>query len=206
MSAGSLSQQAALGVARGMKEGLPKAQAANIAREAARENLTAYEVKEKVNRAVGTPMPALRAPSEIILAIPSSKKPLVDWTLRQYGSLASALEALQSYHQGRPVGETSAPDKSVPIGADAVMGTYRDPMDVVRSAKRRGWPEVFVGFNGTTGALLAAPRGPLPSGFVLICVVLENGAVQIPMTANGRGRTIGEGIKDSFMGPNRRAA
>lgn len=183
-------------IAGGVRQGLSATRATSIAKKAASENLTAYDTRALVSEAVGRSQgPELRTPSELILAVPYSKKPLVDWALRRYGSLAGALEALQEMSGTAPKVEESS-DR-------LVTGSHRDPMAVVREARSRRWQEVLVGYQVTTGALRATPTGPLAPGFVLICTIYATGAVHVPMTASGPGRSLGERIKDSIEGPKR---
>jgi predicted transcriptional regulator len=194
-----IGQEAASHLATGLRQGMPKREATTLARTAAKEKLTGYEVRQEVRKALGDPLPPVRQPSEIFLSLPMSKKPVLDWALMRFGSLAGALEALQALHAPSVAKATKGESGPVAVGSDAVMGTWRDPMGVVRTAARR-WPEFLVGMNPGTGGLIAVACGPLPAGFVLCCEVMPNNSVHIAATASGRTRTIGEAIKDSVMG------
>lgn len=192
----TLGVTAAQSIARGVKQGLSQTRATSIAKQARTENLTAYDTRALVAQAVGREEPQEpRTPSELILAVPYSKKPIVEWALRRFGSLDRALEALHELSVGTT--QPKAEEES------AVVGTARDPLAVVRAAQSRRWPEILVGYSASTGALRATPTGPLPVGFALICTLLPSGRVHIPMTASGAGRTLGERIKDNIEGPRR---
>lgn len=194
-----IGQEAASHLATGLRQGLPKREVATLARTAAKDNLTGYEVRQEVRKALGDPVPPVRQPSEIYLSLPMGKKPVLDWALMRFGSLASALEALQAMHAPSAGKKQAGEPAPIAVGSDAVMGTWRDPMGVVRTAARR-WPEFLVGMNQGTGGLIAVACGPLPAGFVLCCEVMPNDSVHIAATASGRTRTVGETIKDSLMG------
>jgi ParB/RepB/Spo0J family partition protein len=194
-------------LAKGIRHGVSPTKTTAIAKEAVRDNLTSYEVKEKVAAARGEtprstslsrspePSPLPVRPTTIMVSIELSFKADVDWALQRYGSIGGALAAL------RHMSEKTAkmPDEL----EKSLTGTSRDPMHLVRQAQAKRWPTILLGLNTSTGGMVALEKGPLPFSFVLVAEVLSSGKVHIPMTANGRGRTVGEQIKDAIEGRRR---
>ncbi len=180
------------------RAGVPAARINHVAAKAKAERLTAYEVSHEVNEELGIgirPGDFVPKNPEIILTVPASSRSDVDWTLRRFGSLAKALEELR-----RMSGGGAATPATTPISGPSVAGSYRDPMGLVRTAHRKGWEETLIGFNNATGAMIALPQGPLPSGYSLCCTLMPTGAVYVASTATGRNRTLAEQIKDAISG------
>lgn len=186
-----LSQQGAVTIARAK---LPARQATALAQEAVKKNMTAYEVREKVQEAKGAPLPELRQPTEVYLALPVRYKPLLDWALVRYGSLGAALEALRA--------ESPAPRPTAPVSAslpaNCLMGAWSEARTIASQAGER-WEKYLLGVNQMSGGVIAMESGPLPRGFVLACEVTPQG-VYIAATAQGRAKMLGEAIKDKFQG------
>lgn len=188
-------------LAAGMRYGLSTAKTSAIAKESVKGNLTSYEVRGLVRTAGGTSpnAPALEPtpvrPAPITVAIDHNLKADVDWALQRYGSVGGALVALRRMCSSA----AKAPDEL----ETALTGTWRDPMHLVRQAQAKRWPTILLGLNTSTGGMIALEKGPLPKAFVLVAEVLSSGKVHVPMTANGRGRTVGEQIKDAIEGRRR---
>ncbi len=186
----------------GVKHGVSAAATNAIARAAIKDNLPTYEVREKVFAARGVepqrrsslPEPIPVRPTAITVTIEASLKPDVDWAIQRYGSVGGALVALRRLSE-----KSTAPD----VLEKTLTGAWSDPMHLVRQAQAKRWSEILVGLNQSTGGMVALEKGPLPQAFVLVATVLATGRVHIPMTAQGRARTVAELIKDAIEGRRR---
>jgi ParB/RepB/Spo0J family partition protein len=178
-------------LARLVREGGTKTEVQTLARKAAKENLTGYEVGLAVHKSLGGKTPkVLDIQTDVFLTVPIAKKPVLDWALRRYGSLWRALEALQALEAGKP--ETAEATSA------RVTGTWADPMTVVNHARAQGWREVLLGGNAMTGDLLAVPVGPLPTGYSLIVTIAPSGTVHIPMTCPQRWQATAKRIQSEL--------
>jgi ParB/RepB/Spo0J family partition protein len=183
----------------GVKHGVSAAATNAIARAAIKDNLPTYEVREKVYAARGVepqkrssmPEPIPVRPTAITVTIDASLKADVDWAIQRYGSVGGALVVMR-----RMCEKSATPD----VLGGTLTGTWSDPMHLVRQAQAMRWSEILIGLNQSTGGMVALPTGPLPHAFVLVATILPTGRVHIPMTAQGRTRTVAEIIKDSIEG------
>lgn len=187
-------------LAAGMRYGLSATKTTAIAREAIKDNLTSYEVRERVRAAGGAspnyPLLATETvrPTTITVTIEPALRADVDWAIQRYGSVGGALVVMR-----RMVEKPAAPD----VLDGTLTGTWSDPMNLVRMAQAKRWSEILIGLNQSTGGMVALERGPLPQAFVLVATIMANGRVHIPMTAQGRARTVAELIKDAIEGKSK---
>lgn len=186
-------------LAKGIRYGVGATKTIAIARKAIKDNLTSYEVREEIRAVGGTPQrvapePAPVRPAAITVTIEPALKADVDWAIQRYGSVGGALVALR-----RLVDKPTAPD----VLDGTLTGTWSDPMNLVRMAQAKRWSEILIGLNQSTGGMVALGKGPLPQAFVLVATILPTGRVYIPMTAQGRARTVAELIKDAIEGRRR---